>query len=348
MNSDIRLQMSFYSNTKVKRLYRELGADGPLSLLFLWLYVAENRPHGELRGMDIEDIAIAAQWPGEAEKFVDCINKLKFLDKKGKLFVVHDWESNNPWAFGAPERKMKAAKAAKVKWGGEDLCKVNRTNRSERLTAAREKGRHTKAEWEEMVAFFDNTCVRCEGASQLIGVVKDHITPIYQGGSDGLDNIQPLCAKCNSSKGPEAIDFRTNFAIKLGKRMPAKWVQTSAETSAPSPSPSPSPIPKETTATRTKTELAFEGVFEEKATDLRRIFPQHDFEVLKGACLAHYRASPPPVDPYPVIYKWFQREYEKHHPKGYQHGKHERPTHKREDFTDSTTEEFLSHGKGAV
>jgi hypothetical protein len=116
MNTDIRLQMSFYNNTKVKRLYRELGADGPLSVLFLWLYTAENRPHGELRGMDTEDIAIAAQWPGDAEKFVECVTRLKFLDRKGKLLTVHDWESNNPWAFGAPERKMKAAKAAKVKW----------------------------------------------------------------------------------------------------------------------------------------------------------------------------------------------------------------------------------------
>lgn len=256
MNSDIRLQMSFYNNTKVKRLYRELGADGPLSLLFLWLYVAENRPHGELRGMDTEDIAIAAQWPKDAGEFVESITRLKFLDKKGKLLIVHDWESNNPWAFGAPERKMKAQKAAKVKYA---------------------KSNNKEACYEQSLA-------------------------------------------CSP-------DARSN---------------------APSPSPSPSPIPKETTATRTKTELAFEGVFEEKATDLRRIFPQHDFEVLKGACLAHYRASPPPVDPYPVIYKWFQREYEKHHPKGYQHGKHERPTRKREDFTDSTTEEFLSHGQRSV
>lgn len=99
------------------------------------------------------------------------------------------------------------------------------------------------------------------------------------------------------------------------------------------------------TTPRTKTEQAFEEVFGEKAMELIRIFPQHDFEVLKGACLAHYRSSPPPVDPYPVIYKWFQREYEKHHPKGHHHGKHERPTPKREDFTDDLTAEFLSHGK---
>jgi 5-methylcytosine-specific restriction endonuclease McrA len=85
----------------------------------------------------------------------------------------------------------------------------NRRLRSERMAAARAKGTHTKEEWEELVNRCDNRCVRC-GASppEDYRPVKDHITPVYQGGSDGLDNLQPLCPPCNSAKGPESKDWR--------------------------------------------------------------------------------------------------------------------------------------------
>jgi len=50
------------------------------------------------------------------------------------------------------------------------------------------------------------SCPRCKKDTN--NFVKDHIKPIYQGGSDSIDNIQPLCSKCNLSKGNEIIDFR--------------------------------------------------------------------------------------------------------------------------------------------
>jgi len=36
---------------------------------------------------------------------------------------------------------------------------------------------------------------------------KDHIVPIYRGGSDGLENLQPLCRECNTQKGPEVFNW---------------------------------------------------------------------------------------------------------------------------------------------
>ena len=77
--------------------------------------------------------------------------------------------------------------------------------RSERLRLARLLGTHKKEQWDALKAEFDFRCVRCQ--TDQMNVEKDHIIPLYQGGSDSIDNIQHLCARCNSSKGPENFDW---------------------------------------------------------------------------------------------------------------------------------------------
>jgi 5-methylcytosine-specific restriction endonuclease McrA len=84
--------------------------------------------------------------------------------------------------------------------------------------------REKKVEFKKMVDFFGNKCVRCEGESGLINVEKDHIIPTYQGGIDDPTNYQPLCAKCNASKGSETKDWRIVFCDKHGLAMPNEWL----------------------------------------------------------------------------------------------------------------------------
>ena len=78
--------------------------------------------------------------------------------------------------------------------------------------------------FKEMKLFFKNTCVRCYGKSGLLNVERDHIIPSYQGGSNLPSNWQPLCARCNASKGPEKIDHRIEFCKKYGLIMPKEWI----------------------------------------------------------------------------------------------------------------------------
>ena len=84
----------------------------------------------------------------------------------------------------------------------------NKQKRAIRLADARKKGTHSKLEWELLKVVCGHVCVSCGGSSGLLNLEKDHIIPLYQGGSDSIDNIQPSCAKCNASKGSDCADHR--------------------------------------------------------------------------------------------------------------------------------------------
>lgn len=105
----------------------------------------------------------------------------------------------------------------------DDGKKRNRRLRRERLKRARSKGTHSDEEWNDMKEFFDHTCVNCFGESGIDYVEKDHIIPLYQGGSDHIRNLQPLCAKCNSGKGNSREDLRGYLAKHLGKKLPDNY-----------------------------------------------------------------------------------------------------------------------------
>lgn len=125
----------------------------------------------------------------------------------------------------ATDITIKRAEAGRLggaaKWNSKDHAQT----RAKRLAAARLLGRHTQEEWERLVEFCGNKCARC--GAEGVPLQKDHVKPIYQGGSDGIDNIQPLCRSCNSSKGPESKDWRPagwQDAVKMpGKRLANAW-----------------------------------------------------------------------------------------------------------------------------
>ena len=84
--------------------------------------------------------------------------------------------------------------------------------------------REKKLEFKRMVIFFEYTCVRCRGESGLERVERDHIIPSYKGGLDEPSNYQPLCARCNASKGPESIDHRIKYCEDHNLVMPEEWL----------------------------------------------------------------------------------------------------------------------------
>jgi len=107
MNTDIRLSVGFWRHPKTVKLQRRLGLEAVRSLQILWLWAAENRPSGDLSGMDEEDLAIAADWLGETEKLVGALSSIGFLDGESGSYSLHGWQENNAWASGEPTRADK-------------------------------------------------------------------------------------------------------------------------------------------------------------------------------------------------------------------------------------------------
>ena len=73
-----------------------------------------------------------------------------------------------------------------------------------RMKIARAKGTHTKKEWEDLLKKSGNKCLNCRTPEKL---TKDHIVAIYKGGSDSIENIQVLCARCNILKFIHTVKY---------------------------------------------------------------------------------------------------------------------------------------------
>ena len=67
-------------------------------------------------------------------------------------------------------------------------------------------GSYTLEEWKALLNFCGNKCLCCGRGD--VELHADHIIPVAKGGTSNIDNIQPLCASCNSRKGAKTIDYR--------------------------------------------------------------------------------------------------------------------------------------------
>lgn len=146
----------------------------------------------------------------------------------GKYFYSESFNKRMAVKDEIRDKRSEAGRAAmSKKWGTDsDSDTSNSKLRSQRLKLAREKGTHTRKEWDEMKNFFGE-CVIC-GSKE--NIVKDHIIPLYQGGSDEITNLQPLCSSCNSRKGADNNDYRKEWCESKGIEMPNKWLTKDDET----------------------------------------------------------------------------------------------------------------------
>ncbi len=64
----------------------------------------------------------------------------------------------------------------------------------------------TPDEWNAVLEFYGHRCLCC--GRDDVKLTIDHVLPIFLGGAHTVENVQPLCGPCNSSKGHKHIDYR--------------------------------------------------------------------------------------------------------------------------------------------
>lgn len=111
-----------------------------------------------------------------------------------------EWRDKNRERYRETARRECRRNFLRYRW----LSQVRRA----RVAGA--TGTHTNDEWFALCEYYKNKCLCCGTTDRL---TQDHIVPIARGGSDYIDNIQPLCMTCNLKKGARTIDYRPGSLV---------------------------------------------------------------------------------------------------------------------------------------
>lgn len=68
-------------------------------------------------------------------------------------------------------------------------------------------GFYSEEDWENLKARYNWTCPCCQKREPEIKLTVDHIIPLSSGGSNNIENLQPLCRSCNCRKHTKTIRY---------------------------------------------------------------------------------------------------------------------------------------------
>ncbi len=96
-------------------------------------------------------------------------------------------------------------------WKGGISKDKQHYNRERRVRKLKAIGSHTFEQWQELKGMYNYMCLCCKQQKPFIKLTEDHIIPLTMGGNDDIENIQPLCRSCNSTKHTKIINYKNLF-----------------------------------------------------------------------------------------------------------------------------------------
>lgn len=158
-----------------------------------------NRPrekHTEATKEKIRALLTGKKLPQEVREKMSKTRLGKPTKKRGRHYPHLQGEKSHGWKGGYYVRQTIARAVRRVR---------------EREAG----GAHTPQEWETVKAQYNWTCPCCRRSEPDIKLTKDHIIAVAKGGSNNIENIQPLCKRCNSKKRLNETRFSYEITMDI-------------------------------------------------------------------------------------------------------------------------------------
>jgi 5-methylcytosine-specific restriction endonuclease McrA len=125
--------------------------------------------------------------------------------------AARKWDAEHPEKVKEHDKKAYQKFADKIKervkqWRKAHPDKHNQHNRNRRALKRVDGENITTEQWHALCDKYGNRCLCC--GKKNVKLTQDHVIPLDLGGRHAIENLQPLCVSCNSSKGTRIMDYR--------------------------------------------------------------------------------------------------------------------------------------------
>lgn len=143
-------------------------------------------------------------WDGLNHICKDCDNRGHDVYRQRHINRERASKNGREWYAKNKERKLKQG----TEWRKNNPDKSRAIWHRYKSNKLKAEGDFTPEQWERVREHYcpDGLCLDCGKKRKL---TYDHVIPLSKGGSNYIENIQPLCGNCNSKKSNHSCtDFR--------------------------------------------------------------------------------------------------------------------------------------------
>ena len=126
-------------------------------------------------------------------------NKEKFKEESRKRYNNNKERENKRCGEWKKNNREKINK-----WLSEPINRIKENFRKYKRRGAIGKVKYS--DWVDLCNKYENKCLCCGSKKDKLTI--DHVIPLILGGTNTIENIQPLCGSCNSKKGIKTTDYR--------------------------------------------------------------------------------------------------------------------------------------------